>query len=361
MFKIGQLAPKLLGREKDRQAESLYRSYFSRKLVSDKAGKGLKRSPRLSGCPKAGAALPTPALTDVCLPCTRHWTLALGACPGDEKTSNLQTTWQAFPWAWHSISQHLETWEHLLSTQAEQGSVTSNPSIHIFTLCGWVPCHQLRNTGAGVAPHPLQTPLSSCQCGCSSFTPNASEPQRNPEKQIIAGWCPLSPTLLEWLCSNASTGAILSTCSGPKPVQHTTRPIPVMAIKDSLKTLHLSAARTVGDGSYSQRKGGLAGLSLAWCWVFSTPKTDHTGGSSELSDGSGIRITVMWEEASNPPLPDYSLPFIFSILLHPEIQLSSFQCLTIKKRGVQPGQSSDLSFFHQLLWDCRSKSSHMLG
>lgn len=36
-----------------------------------------------------------------------------------------------------------------------------------------------------------------------------------------------------------------------------------MAIKDSLKTLHLSAARTVGDGSYSQRKGGLAGLSLA--------------------------------------------------------------------------------------------------
>lgn len=72
VFKIGLLAPKLLGREKDRQAESLYRSYFSMKLVSDKAGKGLKRSPRLSGCPKAGAALPTPVLTDVCLPCTRH-------------------------------------------------------------------------------------------------------------------------------------------------------------------------------------------------------------------------------------------------------------------------------------------------
>lgn len=104
------------------------------------------------------------------------------------------------------------------------------------------------------------------------------------------------PTLLEWLCSNASTGAILSTCSGPKSVQHTTGPIPVMAIKVSLRTLHLSVARTVGDGSYSQRKGGLAGLSLAWCWVFSTPKTDHTWGSSELSDGSGTRITVMWEE-----------------------------------------------------------------
>lgn len=35
-----------------------------------------------------------------------------------------------------------------------------------------------------------------------------------------------------------------------------------MAIKDSLRTLHLSVARTVGDGSYGQRKGGLAGLCL---------------------------------------------------------------------------------------------------
>lgn len=66
------IGSKIVGEGEDRQAESLHRSYSSRKLVS---GKG-KRSPRLPGCPKAGAALPTSVLTDVCLPCIRHRTPA---------------------------------------------------------------------------------------------------------------------------------------------------------------------------------------------------------------------------------------------------------------------------------------------
>lgn len=107
-----------------------------------RAGKNLERSSRLSACPKAGAALPTSILTDVWLPCIRHLNTGLGACPGDEKTGYLQATWQAFPWAWHSIFQHLETWEHLLSTRGEQSSVTLNPSIHILIFCGWLHCHQ---------------------------------------------------------------------------------------------------------------------------------------------------------------------------------------------------------------------------
>lgn len=192
-----------------------------------------------------------------------------------------------------------------------------------------------------MAPH-LE---SSCQCAVLPLHQLPVNPKAFQQSSSLHSNVPSPSHCWSGFAQMPLTGAILSTCSGPKPVQHTTRPIPVMVIKDPLKTLHLSVARTVGDGNYSQRKGGLAGLSLGWCRVFSTPKTDHTWGSSELSDGSGIRISVMWEEASNPPFSDYCLPFIFSILLHPEIQLSSSQCLTIKKRGVQPGQSSDLSFF----------------
>lgn len=300
----------------DIQAESLYKSYFSRKSASDKGWKGSQKITQTIWLPQGRSSSAHISL-DRCLSAL-YQTLnsGLGVCPGDEKTSSLQTTWQAFPRAWHSTSQYLETWEHLRCTQAEQGSVTSNPNIHIFTLCGWVHCHQLRNWRAGVTPHPLQT-LSSSSVVILPYT--NWTPKHSRKAVHCRVMSPLPLPLLEWLCSNASTGATLATYSGPKSLPHTTRAIPVMAIKDSLKTPHLSAARTVGDVSYSQRKGGLAGLSLGWCWVFSTPKRDHTWGSPELSDGSVIRITVMWEEASNPPFTDYCLPFIFSILLDPEI------------------------------------------
>lgn len=110
-----------------------------------------------------------------------------------------------------------------------------------------------------------------------------------------------------------STSAIPSTHSGPKSVQHTTKPIPITAIRESLKPLHLPPARTVGERSCGQRKGGLAGLSLGWRWISSMPKADHTWGSSDLPDRSGIRTRAMWGRASNPPLPDYWFAFhIFS-------------------------------------------------
>lgn len=116
------------------------------------------------------------------------------------------------------------------------------------------------------------------------------------------------------------------------PNQFNTPPTPIMAIKESLKTFHLSPARTVGDGSYSWRKGGLAGLSLSWCWVFSTRKTDHTGGSPDPPDGSGIRTNVRRSFKSS----FFRLPIcLLHFLLHPQLQLSPFQYLTIKTRGVK--------------------------
>lgn len=107
-----------------------------------RAGNDLKRSATLSACPKAGAALPTSVLTDVCLPCIRYWIQAWEDAQEMRKLGDLQNAWQALPWAWHCISQHLETWEHLLSKQGEQSSVTSSPSICILILCGWLHCHQ---------------------------------------------------------------------------------------------------------------------------------------------------------------------------------------------------------------------------
>ena len=224
-------------------------------------------------------------------------------CPGDEKTGYLHTTWQALPWAWYSISQHLETWEHLLSTRGEQSWVTSNPSIHILFLCGWLHCCQ----------HTLGRPE------CKQLHP----PCKHSSVSACAAVLPY--TNCQW--STASTCFISSTHSGPKSVQHSTRPIPVTAIKESLKTLHLSPARTVGAGNYSWRKGGLAGLSLGWCWVFSTPTTDHTWGSSDLTDGSGIRINVKRSfKSSFSRLLIHLLYFSFFCLLNcRSVHFSSWQ------------------------------------
>lgn len=97
-LKIGQLAPKLLERGRTDKQKVCTSPISPGNQSQTRAGKDLKRSPRLSGCPKAGAALPAYISLDRCLSALyQALNTGLGACPGDEKTSNLQTTWQAFP------------------------------------------------------------------------------------------------------------------------------------------------------------------------------------------------------------------------------------------------------------------------